>query len=342
MSLSNLLKSSREASHISQEEMADRLETTTQTISNWETGRVQPDIQKSPIIADAYGINRDDFLRERNNDDWPVAQESVSENFPTCLFTDEELKEISSLQFTPLETEFLQMIYTYEAAPPSYSRDPVQLPEFDDFNVIEKNCMLFRHLPDEYVLRIGPAGLQQIAQSVYNKTRAISYEEKYGETIETFLFEALLGPDCKYFDSGFDVFQIPAASVINLADVICSSSIKDRVTLVRDIKENGAPDLVIYDGKDEDASLIFNDKTWRSNLCKCENTYYSHDYTIAPEQFDALTPWIQLHTDESEYKAGPASPVKTCINSITASLTGKGEKLYLLYAEYPESFHIDK
>ena len=50
------LISLRKLNHMSQEELAEKLGISRQTLSKYETGESVPDIERSKAIADAFGV----------------------------------------------------------------------------------------------------------------------------------------------------------------------------------------------------------------------------------------------------------------------------------------------
>jgi AbrB family looped-hinge helix DNA binding protein len=52
----------RKMKGMSQENLAARLDVTRQTISKWELGEGAPDIEKSKILADIFGVSLDDLV----------------------------------------------------------------------------------------------------------------------------------------------------------------------------------------------------------------------------------------------------------------------------------------
>ena len=58
----------RKLNHMSQEELAEKLDISRQTLSKWETGESLPDIEKSMLLADIFGVTLDDLV----NFDSPV------------------------------------------------------------------------------------------------------------------------------------------------------------------------------------------------------------------------------------------------------------------------------
>ena len=52
----------RKLHHMSQEELAERVEVSRQTLSKWETGDSLPDIEKCMRLADIFGVTLDDLV----------------------------------------------------------------------------------------------------------------------------------------------------------------------------------------------------------------------------------------------------------------------------------------
>ena len=54
---------------MTQQDMADRLSVTRQTVSRWEAGTVLPDIEKLPDIASMLGVSCDYLLKDEMGED---------------------------------------------------------------------------------------------------------------------------------------------------------------------------------------------------------------------------------------------------------------------------------
>lgn len=52
----------RKANHMSQEELAEKVDVSRQTLSKWETGESLPDIEKCMLLADLFGVTLDDLV----------------------------------------------------------------------------------------------------------------------------------------------------------------------------------------------------------------------------------------------------------------------------------------
>lgn len=52
----------RKINHMSQEELADKVDVSRQTLSKWETGDSLPNIEKSKLLAEIFGVTLDDLV----------------------------------------------------------------------------------------------------------------------------------------------------------------------------------------------------------------------------------------------------------------------------------------
>jgi len=66
MTFSEKLKYLRKEKKISQEELAQVIHVTRQSVSKWETGTAYPDIEKMKILSDFYNISLDDLMDTDN------------------------------------------------------------------------------------------------------------------------------------------------------------------------------------------------------------------------------------------------------------------------------------
>ena len=62
MSLGDTIRSKREERDMTQQELADLLHVTRQTVSRWESGSRCPDLILSKKIADTFGISLDELV----------------------------------------------------------------------------------------------------------------------------------------------------------------------------------------------------------------------------------------------------------------------------------------
>ena len=63
MEIEMILKKARENAGYTQEQVAERIRVSRQTISNWETGKTLPDIISIIDLSDLYQISIDELLK---------------------------------------------------------------------------------------------------------------------------------------------------------------------------------------------------------------------------------------------------------------------------------------
>ena len=79
MSLGERLLELRKSKHLSQEEVADKLNVSRQTISKWETDSSTPDFDKIIPICDLFEITTDELLTGNKEEKEEVKESSISE-----------------------------------------------------------------------------------------------------------------------------------------------------------------------------------------------------------------------------------------------------------------------
>ena len=62
MELGHRIKSFREKLNISQEELADKIYTSRQTISNWENDKTYPDINSLKLLSNLFDVSLDNLI----------------------------------------------------------------------------------------------------------------------------------------------------------------------------------------------------------------------------------------------------------------------------------------
>lgn len=66
MTLGEKICTLRTGKGLSQEDLAAKLEVSRQSVSKWETGQSVPDLEKIIKLADLFGVNVDELVREGN------------------------------------------------------------------------------------------------------------------------------------------------------------------------------------------------------------------------------------------------------------------------------------
>ena len=67
MEIGSIIKNARNEAGLSQEQSAEALGVSRQTVSNWETGKTYPDIISVIRMSDLYGISLDRLLKEESS-----------------------------------------------------------------------------------------------------------------------------------------------------------------------------------------------------------------------------------------------------------------------------------
>ncbi len=83
MEFNNKLYELRKQKGFSQEELANRLNVSRQTVSKWEIGDSTPDMEKLVAISDLFGISLDELVLDKAPEPAPAPQTAKSE-----LYTD--------------------------------------------------------------------------------------------------------------------------------------------------------------------------------------------------------------------------------------------------------------
>ena len=70
MSLGDMIRTKREEQEMTQQELANLLHVTRQTVSRWESGSRCPDLILSKKIADIFGIPLDELISDNDADSY--------------------------------------------------------------------------------------------------------------------------------------------------------------------------------------------------------------------------------------------------------------------------------
>lgn len=100
MTLGNKIIKERNKKGWSQEELADKLGVSGQTVSEWESSRSVPDLQSVILMAELFGVSTDYLLRED-----PFPEET------SAAYTDESVEKAETVRRVSMEeaNEFLDM-----------------------------------------------------------------------------------------------------------------------------------------------------------------------------------------------------------------------------------------
>ena len=100
MDLGKKLFELRKSKNLSQEDVADKLNVTRQTVSKWETNQSTPDFDKIVPLCDLYGISTDELLKEEikkeQEDDKVENKKNIYENMTKNEINQKSAEIVSS------------------------------------------------------------------------------------------------------------------------------------------------------------------------------------------------------------------------------------------------------
>jgi len=80
MTFSEKLKYLRKEKGISQEDLAQVIHVTRQSVSKWETGTAYPDIEKLRMLSEFYSLSLDDLMNQENAESSRLIDEILEED----------------------------------------------------------------------------------------------------------------------------------------------------------------------------------------------------------------------------------------------------------------------
>lgn len=100
MSLADKIVSYRKARGWSQEELADMIDVTRQSVSKWESGQSVPELDKIVMLSDLFGVSIDELLKEESTVSSLVEEtdEEELEQEPMRIVTMEEAETFLEIQ----------------------------------------------------------------------------------------------------------------------------------------------------------------------------------------------------------------------------------------------------
>jgi len=81
MNIGNRIKEYRHQYNFSQEELADKVFVSRQTISNWENNKCYPDIESISLLCDIFHVSLNEFIKKDLEEMKKIVQKSEINNF---------------------------------------------------------------------------------------------------------------------------------------------------------------------------------------------------------------------------------------------------------------------
>ncbi len=122
MSIGEKLLELRKSKHLSQEEVADQLNVSRQTVSKWETDQSMPDFDKIAPLCELYDISADELLmmkRKEETENFETVEKSIDSSYDEGI----RRKKAIGISISVL-TYFISIVWIMIAIP-VYKMDPV-------------------------------------------------------------------------------------------------------------------------------------------------------------------------------------------------------------------------
>lgn len=86
MDIGNKIKKHREINNLSQEQLADKIFVSRQTVSNWENNKFYPDIKSISMLCNIFDVSLDDFIKGDIEEMKKKIEESDLKGFKTLAW----------------------------------------------------------------------------------------------------------------------------------------------------------------------------------------------------------------------------------------------------------------
>ena len=94
MNFSEKLLTLRKANNLTQEQLAEKLDVSRQSISKWESGQATPDLEKIVVISAIFDVTTDYLLKSSEIDDLSVKTEMLEKQQQMILVREQKQHQI--------------------------------------------------------------------------------------------------------------------------------------------------------------------------------------------------------------------------------------------------------
>lgn len=94
MNFSEKLFTLRKANNLTQEELAEKLDVSRQSISKWESGQASPDLEKVVALSVIFNVSTDYLLKSSEIDDLSVKTEMLEKQQQMMLVREQKRRRI--------------------------------------------------------------------------------------------------------------------------------------------------------------------------------------------------------------------------------------------------------
>lgn len=200
-----ILKQARINANLTQEQLAEKMDVSTVSVQNWESGKTKVRETKLRKLSYFYNIPLDILIKEMILSD----NDNLCDNFPYFLFDEDTNNLVRTLHLSLGQQELFGLFYIYHA-------------EYLDKDALDSSTLRedLKKIPYEFISKFGSIQLLNIAEGLYHVLKYVKSE---------FLVKVLrLNPEqefnictlpkeliCEFIDTGykkideddFDAFQ---------------------------------------------------------------------------------------------------------------------------------------
>lgn len=133
MTIGSRIQALRKERGMSQEELANKLSVSRQTVSQWETGQTAPSIDNIYTLKDIFGVSFDALMSEQQTESPQKAPAAViPHKHGEITYTPEDIKSATRIVFMPriLRTLFVAVLFTIVLSASVIGDDRIDIPGF--------------------------------------------------------------------------------------------------------------------------------------------------------------------------------------------------------------------
>ena len=227
--MNTFLKTKRELAGLTQEQLAEKMKVSVQSVQNWESGKTEIYQERYRLLSEVLNVPEDLLIKElqikmdnkrKNLDNWP-----------DFLFDDETNRIIDSLHLNNAQQDLFGLLYIYCS---EYIKD-------DEFDHDGWNDEL-KKIPFGFIDRVGSIQFMNQAEGLYQVMKYIKADYlldklKLNPDMEFNIRRLSKDQICEFIENGY----------IESDDLILRMSMKKARIMLPILKENGPVHLT--DGK---------------------------------------------------------------------------------------------
>ena len=133
MTIGSRIQALRKERGMSQEELANKLSVSRQTVSQWETGQTAPSIDNIYTLKDIFGVSFDALMSEQQTESPQKAPAAViPHKHGEITYNPEDIKSATRIVFMPriLRTLFVAVLFTIVLSASVIGDDRIDIPGF--------------------------------------------------------------------------------------------------------------------------------------------------------------------------------------------------------------------